>query len=72
MDGTAKEVLPEDDVENEEGLDGVHVSAGGQGAELGSAIPRGEKWSKMMKEQRAEAKITALWRMAALMKMCPK
>jgi hypothetical protein len=41
--------------------------------ELGSAILQWEgKWSKMMKEQPTGTSIPDLWKMAALMKMCPK
>ena len=42
-------------------------------AELGAAILQWEgKWKKMMDEQPKETHIPELWRMAALMKMCPK
>ena len=42
-------------------------------AELGGAILQWEgKWIKTMKEQSTGTSIPELWRMAALMKMCPK
>ena len=42
-------------------------------AELGAAILKWEgQWKNMMDEQPKETNIPQLWRMAALMKMCPK
>ena len=35
VDGTAKEIHPEDDVKDDEGLDGMHVSEGSQGSGVG-------------------------------------
>ena len=73
MGGTAQKIQSKNDDEDDAGVDGVHVSRVPELGELGAAILQWErKLNKMMDEQQKKTNIPQMWKMAALMKMCPK